>query len=76
MIKAVMRAIEFMEEKGMTVEERLTLLGSVSRLNHDAVSVKAIFDEEGLSEEEQRQAIGAIRAMIRPAKKRGPKPKK
>lgn len=68
MIQAVMKVVEYMDEKGLSTEERLRLLGSVSRLNADAVAVKALFDEEGLTQEEQGQAVRAIRTMIRPRK--------
>lgn len=68
MFQAVRKVIEYMDGKGLSTEERLRLLGSVSRLNADAVAVKALFDEEGLTQEEQAQAVRAIRAMIRPRK--------
>jgi len=70
MIHAVMKVVGFMEEKGLTDEEKLKLLGSVARLNGDAVTIKGIFENEGLTEDEQRQAIRAIRAMILPRKAR------
>lgn len=72
MIHAVMRVVGFMEEKGLTDEEKLKLLGSVSRLKGDAVTIKGMFENEGLTEEEQRRAIRVIRAMIKPRK--APKP--
>lgn len=68
MIHAVMKVVGFMEEKGLTDEEKLKLLGSVSRLNGDAVTIKGMFENEGLTEAEQRQAIRSIRAMIKPRK--------
>lgn len=68
MLQAVTKVIEYMDEKGLSTEERLRLLGSVSRLNADAVAVKALFDDEGLTQEEQGQAVRVIRAMIRPRK--------
>jgi hypothetical protein len=73
MIHAVMKVVGFMEEKGLTDEEKLKLLGSVARLKGDAVTIKGIFENEGLTEEEQRHAIRAIRAMIKPRKT--PKPR-
>lgn len=68
MIKAVMAVVEYMESLGLSTEEQLRLLGSVSRINPDAVAVKNLLYTEGLTEEEQAQAIRAIRALIRPRK--------
>lgn len=76
MIQAVMKVVEYMDEKGLSTEEQLRLLGSVSRLNTDAVHVKGIFDEAGLTDEEQGQAVRAIRTMIRPRKAAKGKAKK
>ena len=73
MIHALMKVFGFMEEKKLTDEEKLKLLGSVSRLKSDAVTVKGIFENEGLTEEEQKQAIRVLRSMIKPRK--APKPK-
>lgn len=68
MIKAVMKVVEYMESLGLSPEEQLRLLGSVSRLNPDAVAIKNLLDVEGLTQEEQKQVIRAIRTMIRPRK--------
>lgn len=68
MIKAVMAVVEYMESLGLSTEEQLRLLGSVSRINPDAVAIKNLLYTEGLTEEEQAQAIRAIRALIRPRK--------
>lgn len=68
MIKAVTAVVEYMESLGLSTEEQLRLLGSVSRLNPDAVAIKNLLYTEGLTEEEQMQAIRAIRALIRPRK--------
>lgn len=76
MFNAVKKVVEYMDEKNLSTEERLTLLGSVSRLNGDAVKVKSILQEEGLNENEQRQAIAAIRTMLKPRKKPEKKDKK
>lgn len=73
MLHAVTRVVGFMEERGLTDEEKLKLLGSVSRLKSDAVLIKGIFENEGLTEEEQRQAIRVIRTMIKARK--APKPR-
>lgn len=68
MIKAVMKVVEYMESLGLSPEEQLRLLGSVSRLNPDAVAIKNLLDVEGLTQEEQKQVIRTIRTMIRPRK--------
>lgn len=68
MIHAVMKVVGYMEEKGLTDEEKLKLLGSVSRLKSDAVTVRGMFENEGLTEEEQRHAIRVIRTMIKTRK--------
>jgi len=72
MLHAVTRVVGFMEERGLTDAEKLKLLGSVARLKSDAVLIKGIFENEGLTEEEQKQAIRVIRAMIKARK--SPKP--
>lgn len=65
MLHAVTRVVGFMEERGLTDAEKLKLLGSVARLKSDAVLIKGIFENEGLTEEEQKQAIRVIRTMIK-----------
>lgn len=71
MIKAVTAVVEYMGSLGLSTEEELKLLGSVSRLNPDAVAIKNLLYDMGLMEEEQRQVIRVVRTMIRPRKTKG-----
>lgn len=68
MIQAVMKVVEYMNGLGLSTEEQLRLLGSVSRLKDDAVAIKNMLDAEGLTHEEQMQVVRVIRAMLRPRK--------
>ena len=71
MLQAVMKVVEYMDSLGLSAEERLRLLGSVSRLNPDAVAIKNLLYTEGLTEEEQMQVVRVIRTMIKPRKTKG-----
>jgi len=71
MLQAVTKVVEYMDSLGLSTEERLRLLGSVARLNPNAVAVKNLLYVEGLTEEEQMQVIRVIRTMIRPRKTKG-----
>lgn len=76
MIQAVMKVIAHMDGLGLSTEEKLRLLGSVARLNPDAVAIKNMLYQEGLSEEEQKKAVRVIRALIKPGKSQKDKAKK
>ena len=71
MLQAAMKVVEYMDGLGLSTEERLRLLGSVSRLNANAFGIKNMLDAEGLSHEEQMQVVRVIRTMLRPRKAKG-----
>lgn len=71
MLQAVTKVVEYMNGLGLSTDEQLRLLGSVSRLNANAVVIKNMLDAEGLSHEEQMQVVRVIRTMLRPRKAMG-----